>query len=112
MICFSVSFAIDFGVRATRNRRFDAAAVTASRVCADSIVAMRTSKGSSWLFSAIFSTAGSSRLSIARARARITVKTVFEDGFGTIRPSESGHGGQRGTPGEHGEHVLGSEIGH
>ena len=30
------------GVRATANRRRDADAVTASRVCADSIVAIRT----------------------------------------------------------------------
>ena len=37
-----VSFAIVRGVRATLNSRRDAAAVTASRVCADSIVAMRT----------------------------------------------------------------------
>ena len=86
MICFSVSFAIVFGVRATRNSRADAAAVTASRVCAESIVAIRTSKGSSWLFSAIFSTAGSSRLSMARASARMTAWTVFDEGFGMREP--------------------------
>ena len=40
----SVSLAIVRGVRATRNSRADAAAVTASRVCADSIVAISTSK--------------------------------------------------------------------
>src|SRR5476651_2633692 len=84
MIRFSVSLAIAFGVRATRNSRADAAAVTASRVCADSIVAIRTSNGSSWLFSAIFSTAGSSRLSMARASARITAWTVREEGLGML----------------------------
>ncbi len=41
------SFAIVRGVRATRNSRRDAAAVTASLVCADSIVAIRTWNGSS-----------------------------------------------------------------
>ena len=39
--------AIVRGVRATWNSRVDAACVTASRVCADSIVAISTWKGSS-----------------------------------------------------------------
>jgi len=42
MICRSVSFAIVCGVLATANRRADADAVTASRVCADNIVAIST----------------------------------------------------------------------
>ena len=45
----TVSFAIDRGVRATRNNRVEAACVTASFVCADSIVAIRTWNGSSCL---------------------------------------------------------------
>src|SRR4029453_15567409 len=69
------------GVRATRKSRADAAAVTGSRVCADNIVEISTSNGSSWLSSAIFSTAGRSRLSIARASARMTVLTVRDEGF-------------------------------
>jgi hypothetical protein len=69
------SFTIVLGVRATLNRRSDAAAVTASLVCADSIVAMRTWKGSSSWSCAIFSTAGSSRPSIAFAKRRITAPT-------------------------------------
>ncbi|OLD13172.1 MAG: hypothetical protein AUJ01_15495 [Acidobacteria bacterium 13_1_40CM_3_65_5] len=64
-ICLAVSFASVCGVRATRNSRADAAAVTGSRVWADSIVEISTSNGSSWLSSAIFSTAGRSRLSMA-----------------------------------------------
>ena len=63
------------GVRAVRNRRADAAAVTGSRVCAESMVEIRTSKGSSWLSSAIFSTAGNSRWPMARASARMTART-------------------------------------
>src|SRR5215813_9760716 len=69
------SFAIDFGVRATRKSRAEAAAVTGSRVCADSIVAIRTWKGSSRWSLAIFSTAGSSSPSIAFASRRMTVAT-------------------------------------
>jgi len=71
----TVSLAIDFGVRATRKSRADAAAVTASLVCADNIVAIRTWKGSSFWSFAIFSTAGSSRPSIAFASRRMTVAT-------------------------------------
>ena len=76
------SLAIVRGVRATRNSRADAAAVTGSRVCADSIVETSTSNGSSWLSSAIFSTAGRSRSSIARASVRMTVWTDRAEGFG------------------------------
>src|SRR5262245_44174093 len=72
----AVSAATVRGVRATLNSRADAAAVTGSRVCADSIVEMRTSKGSSWLSCAIFSTAGSWWASMARASARMIGSTV------------------------------------
>src|SRR4051794_13425384 len=55
---------------------------------------MSTSNGSSWLSSAIFSTAGRSRLSMARASARITAWTVREDGLGVLesarRPTIAG----------------------
>src|SRR5262245_14357836 len=84
-ICFVLSLASVRGVRATRKRRADAAAVTGSRVCAESIVEISTSNGSSWLSSAIFSTAGSSRLSMARASARITASTARDVGFGIVR---------------------------
>ena len=46
-IRFTLSFAIVCGVRAARNSRSDADAVTASRVWAESIVAISTSNGSS-----------------------------------------------------------------
>src|SRR4051794_2949529 len=77
----TVSFASVCGVRATLKRRADAAAVTGSRVCAESIVEMSTSNGSSWLSSAIFSTAGCSRWPMARASTRMTACTVVEGSF-------------------------------
>src|SRR5206468_7811188 len=80
-ISFSVNLANDSGVRAMRNNRSDAAAVTASRVWADSIVATSTSKGSFRLSCEIFSTAGAARSPTARASARITAWMVREDGF-------------------------------
>jgi hypothetical protein len=69
--------AIAAGVRATANSRVDAASVVASWVRADRSVAIRIWKGSSDWLSEIFSTAGSSRPSIARASARMTASTFF-----------------------------------
>src|SRR6185436_1042524 len=71
--CLVVSFAIVCGVRATLNSRSDAAAVTGSRVCAESIVEISTWNASCLLSSLIFSTAGSSILATARPRIGISL---------------------------------------
>src|SRR5688500_11911279 len=72
--------AIACGVLAALNSRSEAAAVTASFVCADSIVAIRTWNGSSCVSSAIFSTAGSSSDRIARPRDFSTRTTCGDEG--------------------------------
>src|SRR4029079_6008041 len=128
-----VSCAIDFGVRATLKRRDEAAAVTASFVCADSIVAISTWEGSSCCSFAIFSTAGSARPSVAFASRRITSPGDFvprnpltpslagAPGPAPLRRltrcarslmSGDGHGRQRLVAAKHGQYIPHREIRH
>ena len=86
--------AIVRGDRATLNSRVEAACVTASFVCADSIVAMSTRKGSSRLSSLIFSTARSSIPRIARPRRRRTTPILLRP----CRPSCQSAARLRGSP--------------
>src|SRR3954468_8532913 len=104
------SAATDFAVRATRNRLADAAAVTASFVCADSIVAMRTWKASSFLFLEIFSTAGSSMPWIALPSLRMTTWTEETGATATCYLLPDGR--QRVFTGKYGEDVPDGELRH
>src|SRR5574338_219033 len=95
------SAAMARGDWATLNSRSDASCVTSSRVCAESIVEMSTSKGFSLLLWAIFSTAGSSSPSIARASRLITAETgAAEVGMRLTKSSRRSHKDHQGHEGK------------